>query len=163
MPPASDPKRLQIMQAVATRLRAITAGSTYWYTVPRSASVQLDVGTRLIGFKSVDLPGFCVQAVDSAQAVPEGAGYVKDTCELLVMGRMDADGGSAGDKRVIVGEKLAADIETTLMAVERLGLPTIVNDIRPLAPEVVYDAGPGLAVYVGVRVRVSFKRRLGQP
>lgn len=167
MPPASSPKRLQILQAAATRLRAINGGASFWYSV-RPTSVQIDVSVTLLNLPSTNLPAFMLEAADpSGERIPEGAGIVKETFDFMVIGRVDVDGSADTDRKVTAGEKLAADIETAFATDftgdGRLGMPNLVNGVWLFPPEVIYDAGPVLAVFVGQRIRVSYKRRGGEP
>lgn len=162
MAPAADPKRLQIMQAAATALRAINGGSTYWYTV-KAASVQLDVLTTLLNMPSTNLPGFVIEASPNSERVLEGGLVIKDAFDFIVLGRVDVDGSASGDKKVTAGEKLAHDVEVALAVDERLGMPSLVISARTQPAEVIYDAGTTNAVFVGTRVRCLYKRNYGQP
>lgn len=166
MAPSASPKRLQILQAAATALRAINGGSTYWYTVP-TGSVQLDVNTEFLSKPSLALPAFCIEPVTSPgtrEWEPGRPTNVKDSFEFIIVGRMTADGGpNAGDKKVTVGEKLAHDVEVALSQDTRLGLSTLVIGAYCEQPEILYEDGPSLNVYTRTRVKVTYKRNYGAP
>ena len=135
MPP-SDSLRQQVLEAIQTKLRAITAGALYFNTV-KSTSVALESSVNLMTLPQTEDPYFIVEPT------PEGSRFympslrIKNNFQIAITARNHASGGTGTGRKMEAWEQLLADIEVALTRDITLG--GLCVDVRLLEPTPGYD------------------------
>lgn len=145
MPNAST--RLQVLQAIQTRLQAIS-GASYHYPVTVAANVTIDptVNVLTAGIAPGDLPLYVVEPT------PEGTRQFWPAMQLVngfrgtITARKDVTDSDDPAAKATIWENLAADIEVALSADVTLG--GLVYDIRLLEPAPFIGVGSPIVVLV---------------
>lgn len=159
MPPA-DSQRLQVLEAIQTKLRAITAGALYNNTV-KSTSVVLDPTVNIMTVPTTETPFFMVEPT------PEGSKFympsmrLKHNFQVVITARVDAATGTGTSRKTEAWEKLIADIEVALTRDITLG--GVAVDIRLQEPTPAFDLGAVTTIIVVQPVTVTLIRTYGSP
>lgn len=142
-----SPKRLQILQAIQTRLQAIT-GAGYHYPVTVATNVTIDptVNVLTAAVAPSDQPLYIVEPT------PEGTRQFWPAMQLVngfrgtITARKDVTDSDDPAAKATIWENLAADIETTMAVDVTLG--GLVYDIRLLEPAPFIGVGSPIVVLV---------------
>lgn len=159
MPPAAS-QRYQVLQAMQTKLRAITAGALYNYTV-KSTSVILDPSVNIMTVPTTETPFFMVEPT------PEGSKFympsmrLRHQFQVSITARVDAVTGTGTSRKTEAWEKLIADIEVALT--RNITLGNIAVDVRLLEPTPAFDLGAVTTIIVVQPVMVTLVRSYGSP
>lgn len=164
MPPPSDPLRVQVLEAVQTKLRGINGNPTYFNTV-KSTSVVLDpgVGPNMLLVPATELPYFIVEVTPSGSKFYMPSMRMKEDFQIAVIARNDVatNLGTNLTRRMETWEQLIADIEVALT--RDISLGGLAVDVRLQTPTPAFDMSASPSVVVVQPVVIRLIREYGKP
>lgn len=164
MPPA-DSQRLQVLEAIQTKLRQMNGGASYHNTV-KSASVVLDPAVNILTLPTTELPFFIIEPTTEGSKFYMPAMRLRHQFQVVVTGRQDIPTGTGTSRKTQTWEKLIADIE---FAVTHTGTTDDVTlggkcvDVRLLEPTPGFDLGGSPTIVVVQPMVVHLVRSYGTP
>lgn len=159
MPPTTLPFRERIIQNVATTLRTINGGTTYFNTV-KTGSVVADPNVNIMNVPITELPYIIVEPTASGTRFYQPASLIKNLFQVLITARQDATGIDL-DRKMKTWERMYHDIETALLVDRTRG--GIAYDTRIDEPAPAADVGPGQMTLLVVPVTIHYIRTFGRP
>ena len=164
MPAPTDPLRVQVLEAVQTKLRAINGNPTYFNTV-KSASVVLDpgLGPNMLLVPSTELPYMIVEVMPSGSKFYMPSMRMKEDFQIAVIARNDTPASASTNlgRRMDTWEQLIADIEVALTRDITLG--GLAVDVRLLTPTPAFDMAASSTIVVVQPVAIKLIREYGKP
>lgn len=155
---ASASQRKQIIEALATRLRAIS-GAEYHYPVSHESQVSIDPTDNLLTADGYDLPMYLIEPTPDGQRTFYPADQLVEWFELNIHARYDAADADAA-ARMAVWENLAHDIEKAVTTDYTFG--GLVYDARLGVPRPFVGVGSNIVILIQP-VSMRFHRTYGTP
>lgn len=156
----TDPLRQQVLEAIAVKLRAITAGALYFNTV-KSTSVYTEPVVNPLTAPETEAPLFFVEPSEAGSRFYMPSMRVKNNFQVIITGVAYATGPAHTRSKMETWERLIADIEVALTRDITLG--GIAVDTRVLEPTPGFDLGQTPLVTVIQPVTVDLIRTFGSP
>jgi len=158
MPTTFDTKRGDTLEAIATRLKAMTVAGGYHWTV-KATSVHLDP-VNLLALPETEYPAMLAEISDNTRDFLP-ANCLVDEFDVLITGIVAANGVEV-DRKTKAGENFIGDIEKTVCV--DITLSGLLFDLRVVkADPVLTGIGSQNKVVVMVIVRCSQHREHGLP
>jgi len=155
----ADPKRLAVLDAMATVARGIT-GASYHFPVVNPKSVTLDPTFNVMIATGVDLPLYVIEPEPESQRDFHPAMQIRETMRGTITGRMDVADVVDPRARAAAWEKMAADLEKAYAVDVTLG--GLLYDLRLMPPAPFVGVGTDVVMVV-VPFEARFHRTYGEP
>lgn len=155
---ADNPRRKQIIEALATRLRAIT-GAEYHYPVSHESQVTVDPTVNLMTSDGYDLPLYQIEPTPDGTKEYYPADQMREFFELNIHSRYDAKDADAA-ARMTVWENLAHDIEKAVNVDYTFG--GLVYDARLGVPRPFVGVGSNMVILIQP-ISMRLHRTYGAP
>lgn len=155
----SDPIAQQILEAVATRLEAITTANGY----NTNAGADVELGRmRYNGNELNSNPVLCVYDVEDSPI--EGTEFTEETLMLNLSIAVDAFAKRAsGDTIHETAHKITADVKKAVLQVDDKRLNGLSLGLYYQGRQIEYPEEGGNIIAIGFRFLVPYKEKYGDP
>lgn len=153
-------QRLQALEAIQTKLRAISGQPTYNFQV-KSTSVVLDPSVNILTVPPTELPYFIVEPTPDGSKFYMPAMRLKHQFQVAVTARIDAESAVGTARKTEAWEKLIHDIEVALTRDITLG--GVAVDVRLQEATPGFDLGAVSTIIVVQPLIVTMIRTYGEP